>query len=83
MGSAFAVHQLLPLRRTRSSSKIRIYPYHRSVRKRREVSIVNHETHVLRISPLTEQNLCGEFRHMKTPQRTPHVVVIQDVVKMT
>jgi len=31
----------------------------------------------------TEQNLCGEFRHMKTPQRTPHVVVIQDVVKMT
>ena len=32
---------------------------------------------------ITEQNLCGEFRHMKTPQRTPHVVVIQDVVKMT
>ena len=32
---------------------------------------------------VTEQNLCGEFRHMKTPQRTPHVVVIQDVVKMT
>jgi len=54
VSSAFALHQLLPFedRRTRSSSKIRINPYHRSVRKCGEVSIVNHETHILRISPL-------------------------------
>ena len=39
-------------RRTRFSSKLRINPYHRSVRKCGEVSIVNHKTHVLRISPL-------------------------------
>ena len=54
MNSAFALHQLFPFedRRTRSSSKIRINPYHRSVRKCGEVSIENHETHVLRISPL-------------------------------